>query len=66
MKIPFAAPLLVAAFITAGWLGGCTSRLLPRSDDPQVTVCHRGKTVAIGRSALGAHLDHGDHMGACR
>jgi hypothetical protein len=30
-------------------------------------VCHKGKkTLELPREAIGAHLDHGDHRGACR
>lgn len=30
-------------------------------------VCHKGKkTMELPRDAIGAHLDHGDHRGACR
>ncbi len=48
----------------------------PISDEPpesgKVTVCHKpgkkggGHTLTIDRSALGAHLGHGDYEGACR
>jgi hypothetical protein len=31
----------------------------------KLTVCHDGKTITIGKSALEAHLKHGDQIGAC-
>ncbi len=31
----------------------------------KVTICHKGKTITISRSALPAHLRHGDTVGAC-
>jgi hypothetical protein len=31
----------------------------------KVTVCHRGQTLEIARSALPAHLNHGDTIGPC-
>jgi hypothetical protein len=41
----------------------------PPSDGGKVTVCHKpGKnqhTLTISRAALGAHLGHGDKLGAC-
>ena len=33
--------------------------------DVQVTLCHQGETVAVAKSALAAHLAHGDSEGAC-
>jgi hypothetical protein len=31
----------------------------------QVTVCHKGNTIAVAAPAISAHLDHGDMLGAC-
>ncbi len=31
----------------------------------KVTVCHQGRTISIQRSALAAHLAHGDTEGEC-
>ena len=46
---------------------------IPAEDEGgKVTVCHKpgkkkgGHTLSVGRSALGAHLGHGDYEGACR
>lgn len=36
------------------------------NDTDKVTICHKGKnTLTISRSALSAHLNHGDTLGAC-
>lgn len=34
-------------------------------DGKKVTVCHNGHEITISRSALAAHLDHGDTEGPC-
>ena len=31
----------------------------------KITICHKGHTIRISRSALPAHLAHGDTIGAC-
>lgn len=31
----------------------------------KVQVCHKGKTISISKSALPAHLRHGDTAGTC-
>ncbi|MEZ4527048.1 MAG: hypothetical protein R2941_14115 [Desulfobacterales bacterium] len=31
----------------------------------KVTICHKGKSITISRSALKAHLDQGDTLGPC-
>lgn len=31
----------------------------------KVTICHKGKTISVARSALNAHLKHGDTLGPC-
>jgi len=31
----------------------------------QVTVCHKGNTIAVAAPAIPAHLDHGDMLGTC-
>jgi hypothetical protein len=31
----------------------------------KVTICHKGHTITISRSALPAHLAHGDFVGVC-
>jgi hypothetical protein len=34
-------------------------------DNDKVTLCHKGHTIKVSRSALRAHLDHGDTIGSC-
>jgi hypothetical protein len=35
-------------------------------DGGDVVLCHKGKkTMTLPREAAGAHLEHGDHYGAC-
>jgi len=34
-------------------------------DQNKVTICHKGHTLTISRSALDAHLKHGDVLGPC-
>jgi hypothetical protein len=43
-------------------LAGCATQ----SYNDKVVVCHKGKTLEVGSSALDAHLRHGDDRGACR
>ena len=31
----------------------------------RVTLCHKGQTITVGSSAVGAHLAHGDSLGGC-
>ena len=35
------------------------------NDRDKVTICHKGQTLEIPRSALQAHLKHGDTLGPC-
>lgn len=35
-------------------------------DGKKVDVCHKGHTISISKSALPAHLAHGDKEGACK
>lgn len=40
--------------------------LIHRRQCEPARVCHRGRTLALAEAALGAHLKHGDEIGACR
>ena len=64
--------------LSAGLLVGCTSsrdyrdRAYPASarvegsGQDRYVVCHKGKkTQTLPRSAVRAHLDHGDRFGSC-
>lgn len=31
----------------------------------KVTICHKGKTISVSRSAVPAHRRHGDTVGPC-
>ena len=47
---------------------GCSAHLLVDEHHPsekKVVVCHKGKTLEIGKPALEAHLKHGDTQGPC-
>jgi len=35
------------------------------NNDDKISVCHKGKTLCISKSALAAHLKHGDKLGKC-
>ncbi|WP_142686083.1 hypothetical protein [Chitinophaga polysaccharea] len=35
------------------------------NDGNKVIICHKGKTICISKDAVQAHLNHGDHWGAC-
>ena len=36
-----------------------------RDPEKKVTICHKGTTIRVSRSALDTHLEHGDYMGPC-
>lgn len=47
---------------------GCVSFISPSSysdNDEKVTICHKGRTLKVAKSAVRAHLAHGDTMGPC-
>ena len=73
------AVLLVA--LSTGLMVGCTNsrydrsgrsypasaRVDSRGGQDRYVVCHKGKkTKTLPRSAVRAHLDHGDRFGSCR
>ena len=66
MRAQFVATTLIAAGLSLTCLAGCAARMVPRPADQQVSICHKGKTISVGRSALDVHLGHGDSVGACR
>jgi autotransporter-associated beta strand protein len=35
------------------------------NNNDKVMICHNNNTICIASSAVQAHLDHGDHLGAC-
>lgn len=42
-----------------------TNTSAPGNGTAQVTLCHNGQTITVSESAVQAHLDHGDVLGAC-
>ena len=36
-----------------------------QNNDKKETVCHKGKTISISKSAVSAHIGHGDVVGSC-
>jgi hypothetical protein len=74
--VALASALAVAAFVGLAYAGGVrgASSAGPSSaaqyDPPaRVTICHRTgsryRTITIARSALAAHIRHGDTTGSC-
>lgn len=56
---------VLAVCIPAMVLIGCASAGSAYQSE-KVTICHKGdKTLVIPRSALSAHLGHGDTRGPC-
>ncbi|MEN8184074.1 MAG: hypothetical protein ABFS46_16225 [Myxococcota bacterium] len=53
----FGVLVIVAAALLLGGQG------LAKSE--RVTLCHKGQTITVGSSSVGAHLSHGDSLGAC-
>jgi hypothetical protein len=70
-----AAALVAAAFVALAYAGGVGGTVSsgPASADQygpgRVTICHKAgrrfRTITISRSALRAHLRHGDTTGPC-
>ncbi|MEL6614994.1 MAG: hypothetical protein AAFQ43_04620 [Bacteroidota bacterium] len=65
---------LLSVFVLSMGLGGCAvaGEVLggsdggPQAREATVPVCHRGRTIRVPGSEVRAHLNHGDHRGACR
>lgn len=54
---PTSAGSLFANTASAGYGGGSSSS--------KVTICHNGNTIKVAKSAVSAHLAHGDVQGTC-
>jgi hypothetical protein len=39
--------------------------LLTTTSMSRVQICHKGRTIRVARSAVPAHLRHGDYTGPC-
>jgi hypothetical protein len=67
----YAASAVKHAAQHAGWVKIAASQSSPDSTAAEaqyvkkVTVCHKGKTISISKSALPAHLKQGDTVGKC-
>jgi outer membrane biosynthesis protein TonB len=60
--------LVVISLVAAGGVGFARSPVSAAQYQygKKVTICHKGKvTITISRSALPAHLAHGDKIGPC-
>ena len=68
-----AAAGIVASFAAVGFAGPSGPTAEQQYGDRKVTICHHAKgkkgtkhvTIRVSRSALPAHLRHGDTVGAC-
>jgi hypothetical protein len=46
--------------------GPCSGTPGENPDEEEITICHKGrKTLTLPKSAIQAHLDHGDTLGKC-
>ncbi len=61
--------LLFVLFGVTAFAVGCSAHLHVVDEhhpgEKKVVVCHKGKTLEIGKPALEAHLKHGDTQGPC-
>ena len=58
---------LLAAFAALGGVGTAQSAISSAEGayGKKVTICHKGKTISISKSAWPAHQRHGDTLGTC-
>jgi hypothetical protein len=71
--VAVATAALIASFATAGLAGRSGPSAAEQVYAGKVTICHHTQgskgtkhvTIRVSRSALPAHLRHGDTMGAC-
>ena len=62
------ATSLVAAFAALGGVGVATGAISAAQYQygEKVTICHKGKTITVGKAAVTAHVrNHGDTVGPC-
>ena len=74
-SVALATTFAVAAFVGLAYAGGLPGAYgngpssVAQYPPPRVTVCHKAgsryRTITIARSALAAHLRHGDTTGSC-
>ena len=70
LRIAVAAVLatsLLAAFAAVGGVGVAQSAISAAQYQygKKVTICHKGKTISVGKAAEPAHVRHGDTVGTC-
>lgn len=58
---------LLAAFAAFGGVGIAQSAISSAQYQygTKVTICHKGKTISVGKAAEPAHVRHGDAVGTC-
>ena len=70
-RIAAAAVMVVCMLVAAAALGGVghAQNVITAAQaayGKKVTICHKGKnTISVGKSAVPAHLRHGDTLGTC-
>lgn len=55
----------VAAFGGVGVAQSAISAVQYQYGKQKVTLCHKGKTITVGKPAAAAHVKHGDFVGTC-
>ena len=69
-RIAAAAAMVVGMLLAAAALGGVgqAQNVITAAQDAygkKVTICHKGKTITVSKSAWPAHQRHGDTLGPC-
>jgi hypothetical protein len=61
------ATSLLMAFAALGGVGIAQSAISAAQYQygKKVTICHKGKTISVGKAAEPAHVRHGDSVGTC-
>jgi hypothetical protein len=66
IMVGFAVPMLLAATCDLSETYGVTSANSNSPNQQKQAVCHKGKkTLFLPPPAAQAHINHGDHPGAC-
>jgi hypothetical protein len=69
-RIAAAAVLVVCMLVAVAALGGVghaqnVINAAQAAYGKKVTICHKGKTISVSKSAWPAHQRHGDTLGTC-
>jgi hypothetical protein len=70
-RIAAAAAMVVSMLVAVAALGGVgrAQSMITAADGAygkKVTICHKGKTITVGKAAVAAHVkNHGDTIGTC-